>query len=157
MNLLHPRLRDTAFVFKLRPLGNNPVEHTGLQFAQRRLNTESRLWICRLPASSHSLFVFPSVKCHHRRKQGQSLPHIHTGSGCKCSFSHLWFKFKSSHEKSSPAPGVGSARQLTSGPAKHCETDLSRASQRSPQSSRAALTSSSAGQGWALQKARGAT
>lgn len=33
-------------------------------------------------------------------------------------------------------------------PAKDCETDLSRASRRSPQSSRAALTSSSAGQGW---------
>lgn len=156
VNLLHPRLRDTAFVFKLRPLGNNPVEHTGLQFAQRRLNTESCLWICRLPPASHSLFASPSVKCHHRCKQRQSLPYIH-GSGCKCFFSHLWFKFKSSHEKSFPAPGDVSARQLTSRPGKHCEKDLSRASQRSPQSSRAALTSSSAGQGWALQKARGAT
>lgn len=86
VNSLRPRLRDAAFVFKLRPLGNNPVEHTGLEFAQRRLNTESRLRVCRLPPASHSLFVYPSVKCHHRCKQGQSLPYIHTGSGYKCFF-----------------------------------------------------------------------
>lgn len=151
MNLLHSRLRDTALVFKLRPLGNNPVEHTGLQFAQRRLNTESRPWICRLPPASHSLSLSSSARALNAITAANKDGLYHTsilGVDVNVSSRIYGSSLRAAMRSHPPAPGDVSARQLTSRPGKHCETDLSRASQRSPQSSRAALTSS-------LQRVRG--
>lgn len=44
-------------MYKLRPLNDNPIEHTGLQYARRCSNTKSRLCFCRLPPESRSCFL----------------------------------------------------------------------------------------------------
>lgn len=70
-NLLYPRLAGVAFKYKLRPLDDNPIEHTGLQYARQRSNTKRRLYFCHL---SLSLATSLKVNSHHKGKQGLPRP-----------------------------------------------------------------------------------
>lgn len=54
VNLLYPRLTGVAFMYKLRPLDDNPIEHTGLQNARPCSNIKRRLYFCRKPPVSLS-------------------------------------------------------------------------------------------------------
>lgn len=97
VNLLYPRLTGTAFMCKLRPLDDNPIEHTGLQYAKLCSNTESRLCFCHLPPLS---VLFSLRLSHHYKQTRTASPYIHTCNVREC-FSHLQLKFKSSYDKSS--------------------------------------------------------
>lgn len=97
VNLLYPRLTGTAFMCKLRPLDDNPIEHTGLQYAKLCSNTESRLFL----SSASLVSVLFSLRLSHHYKQTRTVsPYIHTCNVREC-FSHLQLKFKSSYDKSS--------------------------------------------------------
>lgn len=52
-------------MYKLRPLDDNPIEHTGLQYA-RCSNTECNLCFCRLPPVSLSCSLSASLKVNSR-------------------------------------------------------------------------------------------
>ncbi len=67
VNLLYPRLTGVAFMYKLRPLDDNPIEHTGLQYARRCSNTESWLCFCHLSHGSLSCSLSAPLKVnsHH--------------------------------------------------------------------------------------------
>lgn len=61
-------------MYKLRPLDDNPIEHTGLQYARRCSNTKRCLYFCQLPPVSLSCSLSASLKVngHHNGKQGLS-------------------------------------------------------------------------------------
>lgn len=92
-NLLYPRLAGVAFMYKLRPLDDNPIEHTGLQYARQCSNTKRCLYFCHL---SLSLATSLKVNSHHNGKQGLPRPVQILG---EC-FSHICSsRLKNSHDK----------------------------------------------------------
>lgn len=61
-------------MYKLRPLDDNPIEHTGLQYARQCSNMKRCLYFCHLPSSLlFSLSTSLKVNSHHNGKQ--RLPH----------------------------------------------------------------------------------
>lgn len=76
VNLLYPGLTGVAFMYKLRPLDDNPIEHTGLQYARRCSNTESLLYgfVISRVSFSCSLSASLKVNSHHNGKLGLPRP-----------------------------------------------------------------------------------
>lgn len=123
VNLLYPRLTGTAFMCKLRPLDDNPIEHTGLQYAKLCSNTESRLCFCHLPPLSLSCSL--SASAITISKQGPS--HPISILVMYVSVSHIYSWSLKAAMISPPCPWQWITLHLTSRPAAHCKTDLSRA------------------------------
>lgn len=63
-------------MYKLRPLDDNPIEHTGLQYARQCSNTESCLRFCHLPPVSLSCSLSASLKVNSHQNGKQGLPHL---------------------------------------------------------------------------------
>lgn len=124
VNLLYPSFTRVAFMYKLRPLDDNPIEHTGLQYARRCSNTKCHLCFCHLlPVSlSCSLSASLKVNSHHNGKLGLPRP-IQMPVSCASVF-HLY----SSRIKTAMIGNAGShpcswqwvTLHLTSWPAVNC-------------------------------------
>lgn len=71
-NVLYHSLTGVAFMYTLRPLDNNPVEHTDLQYARRCSNTKHCLFFYLRFSISYSLSASLKVTSHHNGKQGLS-------------------------------------------------------------------------------------